>query len=123
MSQLTYQQTGMSEATGSDVFAQTFKDLELAGAFVELRLAPGSGEADRVARVRRLLDVSADLQYAISTYTHRVLVYSSRHPATGGLRDDTVALQDALDAFAREVRAVADAYRAMLEKPAGPNDA
>jgi hypothetical protein len=67
--------------------------------------------------------VSADLQYAISTYTHRVLVYSSRHPATGGLRDDTIALQDALDAFAREVRAVADTYRAMLEKPAGPNGA
>ena len=123
MSQLTYQQTGMSEATRGSVFAQTFKDLELAGEFVALRLAPGSGEADRVARVRRLLDVSADLTYAISTYTHRVLVYSSRHPATGGLRDDTIALEDALDAFATEVRAVADAYRATLEKPAGPDDA
>ena len=107
----------MTEATTSTNFALTFQDLQLAGELVELRLAPGFGEADRAARVRRLLDASADLNYAISTYTHRVLVYSGRRPANGGLRDDTIALQDALDGFAREVRAVADAYRAMRESP------
>ena len=107
--------TCMTEATTSSTFALTFEDLQLAGALVELRLTPGSGEADRAARVRRLLDASADLNYAVSTYTHRVLVYSGRRPANGGLRDDTIALQDALDGFAREVRAIADAYRAMLQ--------
>lgn len=107
----------MTEATTSSSFAMTFEDLLLAGELVELRLAPGSGEADRAARVRRLLDASADLNYAMSTYTHRVLVYSGRRPPNGGLRDDTVALQDALDGFAREVRSLADAYRAMLQKP------
>ena len=109
--------TSMTEATTSSSFAMTFEDLLLAGELVELRLAPGSGEADRAARVRRLLDASADLNYAMSTYTHRVLVYSGRRPPNGGLRDDTVALQDALDGFAREVRSLADAYRAMLQKP------
>ena len=107
----------MIETTTSSTFALTFADLQLAGELVELRLAPGAGEADRAARVRRLLDSSADLNYAVSTYTHRLLVYSGRRPATGGLRDDTIALQDALEGFAREVRAIADAYRAMLQKP------
>jgi hypothetical protein len=98
----------------------TFEDLQLAGELVALRLAPGSGEADRAARVRRLLDASADLNYAISTYTHRVLVYTGRHPGHGGLRDDTIGLQDALDGFAREVRSLAIAYRAILQKPRDP---
>lgn len=103
----------MTESTSPSALALTFEDLQLAGELVELRLAPGAGEADRVARVRRLLDTSADLNYAISTYTHRLLVYAGRRPAYGGLRDDTIALQDALEGFAKEVRAVADAYRAI----------
>ena len=115
--------TSMPEATTISNFALTFEDLQLAGELVELRLAPAAGEADRAARVRRLLDASADLNYAISTYTHRVLVYSGRRPANGGLRDDTIALQDALDGFAREVRAVADAYRAMRQTPQLENHA
>ena len=109
--------TPMTEATMDDTFGLTFEDLQLAGEIVELRLAPGYGEADRAARVRRLLDASADLSYAISTYTHSVLASSRRRPANGGLRDETIALQDALDGFAREVRAIAGAYRAMLQKP------
>jgi hypothetical protein len=107
----------MTEATTSSTFTLAFEDLQLAGELVELRLAPGSGEADRAARIRRLVDASADLNYAVSTYTHRVLVYTGRRPPTGGLRDDTIALQDALEAFAREVRAIADAYRATVQKP------
>jgi hypothetical protein len=107
----------MIDATVTSNFALTFQDLQLAGELVELRLSPGSGVADRAAGVRRLLDASADLKYAISTYTHRVLAFSGRRPPTGGLRDDTIALQDALDDFAREVRSLADAYRAMLQKP------
>ena len=109
--------TDATTSTASDAFTLAFEDLQLAGELVELRLAPGSGEADRAARVRSLLDASAELNYAISTYTHRVLVYAGRRPANGGIRDDTIALQDALDGFAREVRSLADAYRAMLQKP------
>ncbi|HEX5075103.1 MAG TPA: hypothetical protein VFW03_17935 [Gemmatimonadaceae bacterium] len=107
----------MTEATMSNTFALTSEDLELAGQLVALRLAPGAGEADRAARVRRLLDASADLNYAVSTYTHRVLLHTGRRPGNGGLRDDTIALQDALDGFAREVRSLADAFRAMLRPP------
>lgn len=106
----------MTEASTS-TFALTTEDLQLAGELVALRLAPGAGEADRAARVRRLLDASADLSYAVSTYTHRVLVHTGRHPGNGGLRDDTIALEDALDGFAREVRSLADAFRAMLRPP------
>ena len=111
----------MSEATSSSTFALMFEDLHIAGEVAELRLAPGSGEADRAACVRKLLEASADLNYAISTYTHRLLVYTGRRPANGGLHDDTIALQEALDGFASEVRAIADAYRAVIKNRALDN--
>ena len=114
--------TSMTEAPTRSTFALTSEELELAGELVVLRLTPGAAEADRAARVRRLLDASADLNYAVSTYTHRVLVHSGRQPANGGLRDDTIALQDALDGFAREIRSLAGAYRAMLQKPRDADD-
>ena len=50
---------------GSDL---AYEDLKIAAEVAVLRLEPGSGEADRVAHVRRLLNVSADLGYAASTY-------------------------------------------------------
>ena len=89
-----------------DPFDVSYVDLHTAGEVVALRLMPGAGEADRVAHVRRLLDASADLNYAVSAYTHRVLMHSGRRPIDGDVRDETVALHDALSAFARRVRAV-----------------
>ena len=107
----------MTEATTSTPKSGDYDDLLVVAQIVELRLPPGAGEADRAARVRRLLDASADLSYAVSTYTHRVLTHAGRRPGQGGLRDETIALQDALDAFTREVRSIADAYRATLGFP------
>jgi hypothetical protein len=108
----------MSEMGTGGTAAVAYEDLQIVAAIAALRLPPGAGEADRAARVRTLLDTSGDLSYAISTYTHRLLVYSGRRPASGGLGDDTIALQDALEGFAREVRAIADAYRSMITPPA-----
>jgi hypothetical protein len=86
-------------------------DLQIVAEIVARRFQPGSGEADRAARVRKLLDVTAELNYAISTYTHRVHAFAGRRPASGDLHDETAALQDALDAFAAQVRGIADVYR------------
>jgi len=86
------------------------EDLEIVAQVVALHLMPGSGEADRLAHVKRLLEVSADLSYASSTYAHRVLGFSRRRPCEGDVLDETVALQDALEAFGRQVRLMADAY-------------
>jgi len=105
----------MSDHSDLDPFGVRHDDLEIVGAVVALRLMPGSGEADRVAHVRRLLDSSADLEYAISTFTHCVLMHAGRRPAAGDLRDETVALSDALGAFAKHVREMADAYRDVIE--------
>jgi hypothetical protein len=68
-----------------------------------------------VARVRRLLDVTADLNYTISTFMHCVLMHAGRRPAAGDVRDETAALSDALGAFAKQVREIADAYRDVVE--------
>jgi hypothetical protein len=89
----------------------TYDDLQIVAEVVTVRFSPDSGEADRAAHVRKLLDVTGDLNYAISTYTHRVLMFARRRPAAGDLRDETAALQDAVDAFAAHVRSMADAYR------------
>jgi hypothetical protein len=89
--------------------------LDIIEHIIMLRLPPGAGEADRVAHVRKLLDVSADLHYAISTYMHRVLAFAGRRPGVGDLRDETVGLQDAFDAFHAQTRAMATAYRAFVE--------
>jgi hypothetical protein len=107
-----------SDATTSGV---AYDDLEVAAALAVLRLAPGSGEADRVAHVRRLLDVSADLGYAASTYAYRLLALSRRRRTEGDVNDETAALQDALDAFGREVRMIADTYRTLV-KPSAEED-
>jgi hypothetical protein len=104
----------MTDARVTDALGVTYEDFQTVGDVVALRLLPGFGEADRVARVRKLLDVCADLNYAVSTYTHRVLMYSGRRPGNGDLRDDTAALHDALGAFAREVRTIADTYRSAV---------
>ena len=92
-------------------------DLEIVGQIVALRFPSDSGEADRLAHVRKLLEVSAELSYAISTFTHRVLLYAGRRPAVGDLRDETATLQDALEEFASQVRGIADAYRARVKVP------
>ena len=93
----------------------TSEHLDLVERIVMLRLPPGAGEADRVAHVRKLLDVSADLHYAISTYMHRVLAFAGRRPGVGDLRDETIGLQDAFDAFSAQTRAMATAYGAAVD--------
>jgi hypothetical protein len=104
----------MSRNSDARTSGVAYDDLKVAAALAVLRLAPGSGEADRVAHVRRLLDVSADLGYAASTYAHRLLTLSRRGRTEGDVKDETAALQDALDAFGREVRMIADTYRALV---------
>ena len=107
---------------GADPLGVTYEDLQIVGAIAALRFAPGAGESDRVAHVRKLLDTSADLNYAISTYTHRVLMFAGRRPMEGDLCDETAALQDALDAFALRVREIADTYRALVQTSSGRSD-
>ena len=102
----------MTANTRATTLTASYDDLQIVAEIVTARFTPGSGEADRAAHVRKLLDVAAELNYAISTYTHRVLTFAGRRPPVNGeLRDETAALQDALTAFAGHVRTVAHAYR------------
>jgi hypothetical protein len=101
----------MTANTRATSLTANYDDLQIVAEIVTARFAPGSGEADRAAHVRKLLDVTAELNYAISTYAHCVLIFAGRRPANGDLRDETAALQDALDAFATHVRELADTYR------------
>jgi hypothetical protein len=95
--------------------SSAWEHLDTVGQIVTLRLPPGAGEADRVAHVRKLLDASAELHYAISTYMHRVVAFAGRRPGIGDLTDETVGLQDALDAFSAQTREMANVYRTFVE--------
>jgi hypothetical protein len=44
---------------------------------------------------------------------------SRRRPSEGDLKDETIALQDALDGFSREVRMLAIAYRTLVKPTDG----
>jgi len=90
-------------------------DLEIVGAVVARRLRPGVAESNRVACVRQLLDASAELDYAVSAYTHRVLMHAGRRPVDGDVREETDALHDALITFVRQVRQIADTCRSLVE--------
>lgn len=107
--------TTTADIHGADPSGVAYDDLQIVGAIAASRFEPGAGEADRIAHVRKLLEVSADLSYALSTYVHRVLMFAGRRPVDGDLRDETAALQDALDAFASRVREIADAYRVLAQ--------
>ena len=111
-----------ADAHEADSLGVTYEDLQIVGVIAASRFTPGAGETDRLAHVRKLLDVSADLNYAISTYTHHVLMFAGRRPLSGDLSDETEALQDALDAFALQVREIADAYRSLVQIPSGRSD-
>lgn len=101
----------MRELDGVDTFALSYDDLEVVTEVASVRLPPGSGEADRVAHVRKLCEATAELGYALHTYSHRVLLQTRRPRPNDELLAETVALQDALNAFGAEIRTMADAFR------------
>ena len=107
----------MTANTRTPAVIASYADLQTVAEVVIARFPSGPAEADRAAHVRQLLDVTADLNYAISTYTHGVVGFAGRRPAGGDLRDETVALQEALEAFGAHVRAIADAYRDSVTLP------
>jgi hypothetical protein len=103
--------SGRTTDMTDDSVSVAYEDLQVVAHAVALHRMPGSGEADRVAHVKRLLEASADLSYAASIYVHRVLGFTRRRPSAGDVLDETAALHDALEAFSRQVRRMADAYR------------
>jgi hypothetical protein len=64
--------------------------------------------------VRRLCEATAELGYALNTYSHRVLVQSRRPKPDDELLAETVALRDALIGFGSEVHDLAETYRQIV---------
>jgi hypothetical protein len=104
----------MGKLGGIDTFSLSYDDLETVTEAASIRLPPGRGEADRVAHVKKLCEATAELGYALHTYSHRVLLQTRRPRPDDDLLAETVALQDALNAFGVEIRSIADAFRRLM---------
>lgn len=104
----------MSELDDVETFCLSYDDLDAATEAASVRLPSGASESDRVAHVRRLCEATAELGYALNTYSHRVLVQSRRPRPDDELLAETIVLRDALMSFGNEVRDLAETYRQIV---------
>ena len=89
------------------------EDFESVANAVMDRFSLRAAEGRRLAMVRELLATAAELNRTLATHTHRSLVHCQGSHGVGDIAADTVALFEALDAFATRLRDTADAYRTM----------
>lgn len=104
----------MSGLDDVETFSMSYDDLDAATEAASVRLPAGAAESDRVAHVRRLCEATAELGYALNTYSHRVLVQSRRPKPDDELLAETVALRDALISFGSEIHDLAETYRRIM---------
>jgi hypothetical protein len=109
----------MSGLDDVETFSMSYDDLDAATEAASVRLPFGPTESERVAHVRRLCEATAELGYALDTYSHRVLVQFRRPKPDDELLAETVALRDALTAFGDEVHDLAETYRRIVRTGLG----
>src|ERR671917_21202 len=97
----------------SEVIA--YDDLAAINAVAMMRLPLRAAEAERLARMRQLLDAASDLSKALSAHTHCALVNCRGTYGAGSLDVEAEALARALREYAMLVRKVAADYRRYLE--------
>ncbi len=110
------------EATedGSDLAASVRSaDLGTVARLITMRFPSSSAEATRVARMRRLVSVAAELAHKLTTYSRHALVHCQGTPGNSDLCADTTALDRSLREFSSEIRRVAEAYAHVAEPRGG----
>ncbi len=85
-------------------------DLETVAELITMRFPLRFREARRLARMRGLMTVTADLNRTLSIYAQHALVHCQGTAGTSDLSADTVALNRTLRAFCAEICAIAAEY-------------
>jgi hypothetical protein len=85
-------------------------DLRTIADVITMRFEQRAEEAQRAARMRTLVRVTAELSRTLSTYSRHALVNCQGTAGTSDFSADTERLSEALDAFCAEVRAVSSEF-------------
>lgn len=94
-------------------------DLETVADLITMRFPLRLREARRLARMRSLMTVTADLNRTLSIYAKHALVHCQGSAGTSDLSADTVALNRTLRAFCAEIRTIAAEYDS-INRPSIP---
>ena len=86
-------------------------DLRHVAELARLRIPYGDAERHRVTRVRAVLGAAAELNRALSEYTHHAMIDCHGTTGAADLDADAVALGEALAVFSLHVRDITDEYR------------
>jgi hypothetical protein len=104
----------MNETSEAPRLAIDAADLRTIADVITMRFDQRTAEAQRAARMRTLVRVTADLSRTLSTYSRHALVNCQGTAGTSDFSADTERLSQALDAFCAEVRAVSSDYGAVI---------
>lgn len=94
-------------------------DLETIAELITMRFPLRLQEARRLARMRGLMTVTADLNRTLSIYAQHALVHCQGTAGTSDLSADTVALNRTLRAFCAEICTIAAEYDS-INRPSIP---
>lgn len=94
-------------------------DLETIAELITMRFPLRGPESRRLARMRGLMTLTADLNRTLSVYAQHALVHCQGTAGTSDLSADTAALNRALRAFAAEIQIIAGEYDC-INRPAVP---
>ncbi|MEO8562239.1 MAG: hypothetical protein ABI601_09205 [bacterium] len=97
-------------------------DLRHVAELTRLRIPYGDAERHRVARVRSVLVAAAELNRALSTYTHHALIDCHGTTGAADLDADAIVLGEAWADFSLHVRQITEEYRSVMTLRSGMDD-
>lgn len=104
----------MTGSRGEQTVSMRVDDLRHVAELTRLRIPYGDAERHRVARVRAVLMAAAELNRALSAYTHHALIDCHGTTGAADLDADAIALGEALAVFSLHVREITEEYRSVM---------
>jgi hypothetical protein len=104
----------MTGPQGAETVSMRVGDLRQVAQLTRLRIPYGDAERHRVERVRSVLLAAAELNRALSAYTHHALIDCHGTTGAADLDADAVVLGEALADFSYHVREITEEYRTVM---------
>jgi len=113
----------MTGLQGEQTVSMRVDDLRHVAELTRLRIPYDDAERHRIARVRSVLRAAAELNRALSAYTHHALIDCHGTTGAADLDADAVALGEAMAEFSQHVREITEEYRSVMMSRAAIGDA
>ena len=112
----------MTGSRGEQTVSMRVDDLRHVAELTRLRIPYHDAERYRVARVKSVLMAAAELNRALSTYTHHALIDCHGTTGAADLDADAIVLGEALAVFSLHVREITEEYRSAMSARSGIDD-